>query len=237
MTGHPAVLDTAASIGPDFVCIDTQHGRSLAKLDSSAFTVLAQYGIPSLVRVEALSGAHIGRALDLGADGVVIPLIETAEDAARAVAATRYAPAGKRSYGVQTRRLAAHGGPDPICWIQIETREAMENLNDIASVDGVDSLYVGPADLGLALVGEPATDVVAVFDGSHPRSDALSEALDAVVSACENAGIVAGLHCGSGRAAAMAHQRGFGITAVAADLALIARGLAAELAEARTASG
>ncbi|MDX1747743.1 MAG: aldolase/citrate lyase family protein, partial [Halobacteriales archaeon] len=168
VTAHPAILDTAAAVGPDFVCIDTQHGIPLGSLDASVFTVLAHYGVPSLVRVEMNDEAHIGRALDLGADGVIIPMVASAEHAKRAVAACRYAPDGTRSFGVQARRLSPFDSA-PVCWIQVETADAMGQLEEIASTDGVDGLYVGPADLGLALVGEPAGDVESVFDGTNPH--------------------------------------------------------------------
>ena len=229
VTGHPAVLDAAASVGPDFICVDTQHGAPLDTLDISTFTALASYGVASLVRVEALDEARIGRALDLGADGVIIPLVESAEDAGRAVAACRYAPGGRRSFGVQTRRLPNLGESEPICWIQVETAGAMEQLDEIASIEGVDGLYVGPADLGLALVGEPAGDVRSVFDGTHPHAEEMKTALDQVSAACRNAGVAAGLHCSSGEAAVIAVQHGFTVSAVAADTGLIGNGLATEL--------
>lgn len=236
-TAHHAVLDTAASLCPDFICLDTQHGTPLESLDTSTFTVLAHYGVPSLVRVEALDEARIGRALDLGSDGVIIPLVASAEDARQAVAACRYARYGTRSFGVQTRRVQGMGESLPVCWIQVETAGVMGQLEEIASVDGVDGLYVGPADLGLALVGEPAADVESVFDESHPHAEEMRVAFDKVVAACRNAGIAAGLHCGSGAAAVTAAQHGFTASAVAADLGLIARGLAAELAVARSQGG
>lgn len=234
MTAHPAALDSAASVGPDFVCLDTQHGTPLESLDTSTFTVLANYGVPSLVRVAALSEALIGRALDMGADGVIIPMVSAVDDAQRAVAATRLAPEGTRSLGVQTRRIPPVPASSPVCWIQVETAGAMDHVEELASIDGVDGLYVGPADLGLALVGEPAADVESVFDGTNPHAAEMMAAFERVVLACRRAGIPAGLHCGSGRAAAAAAQYGFRLSAVAADLGLIEKGLAAELAAARS---
>lgn len=232
-TGDPGVLDTAASAGPDFICIDTQHGVHLSSLDSSIFTVIAHYEVTSLVRVEAIDRAVIGRALDLGADGVVVPMVESADDAARAVSACLLAPGGSRSFGVQTRRIEPIAETSPICWIQVETKAAMNHLTEIARLNGVDGLYIGPADLGLALVGEPAADVESVFDGTHPHAGEMAEAFRAVVDACEGAGIAAGLHCGSGRAAVVAAEHGFSLAAVASDLGLIGSGLAHDLAAIR----
>ena len=232
-TGNTAVIDTAASIGPDFICVDTQHGASLSSLDPTLFTTMAHFGVTSLVRVDSINPTSIGRALDLGADGVVVPMVQSREDATLAVSACRVAPEGSRSYGVQSRRLARIADTPPICWIQIETRHAIDNLREIASVEGVDALYIGPADLGLALVGEPVPDVESVFDGSHIHSGEMAGAFTAVSQACSDANIHAGLHCGSGKAASIAARHGFTVAAVAADLGLIGAGLADQLSAAR----
>lgn len=232
VTGHPAIVDAAASVGPDFVVIDTQHGVDLGRLDASLFTVLAHYGVAGLVRVPAIHPTPIGRALDLGAAGVVVPLVESEEDAEQAVAATRYAPAGKRSYGMQTLRIGAFEHA-PFVAIQIETAAAVGYVDAIAAVDGVDALYIGPADLGLGLGGEPAADVNEVFDGTHALSDELTAAFSAVVAECRGHGIVAGLHVGNGATAARALEHGFTFASVSADVGLVGTGLANQLRAAR----
>lgn len=231
MTADAAVLDVAASIGPDFVCIDTQHGIDIGQLDVATFNTLAYYGVPGLVRVEDNSPALIGRALDLGASGVVIPMVETAEDAERASDACRLAPGGTRSYGVQTRRNDLP--ENPICWIQVETAGALDDLEAISEVEGVDCLYVGPADLGLAVCGQRASDVESVFDGTHPHSATMRAAFERVVTICSEAGIYAGIHCGTGSAAARAIEEGFQVAAVGADTSLLSTALRTELAAAR----
>lgn len=232
VTGHPAIVDAAGSAGPDFVVIDTQHGVDLGEIDSSLFTMLAHYGVAGLVRVPSLDVAPIGRALDLGADGVIVPLVETVDDAVRAVSATRYAPGGGRSYGMQTRRVGPFDD-DPFVVIQVETAGAVEDVGEIAGVDGVDALYIGPADLGLALGGEPAPDVNAIFDGTHANSTEIAAAFRDVVAACETNGILPGLHVGDGATAARAQSEGFRFSAVTADTGLISSGLARELRTAR----
>lgn len=231
-TGHPAIVDAAASAGPDFVVIDTQHGVDLGQVDVSVFTVLAGYGVAGLVRVPSLDLAPIGRALDLGADGIIVPLVESADDAARAVHATRYAPRGGRSYGMQTRRVRPFDEV-PFVVIQVETAGAVEDIDRIAAVEGIDALYIGPADLGLALGGDPAPDVNTVIDGTHPNAAAIAEAFRAVVAACERHGIVPGLHVGDGATAVRAQNEGFRFSAVTADTGLISSGLARELRTAR----
>ncbi len=226
------MVDAAASVGPDFICIDTQHGADLGRLDASVFTVMASYGVAGLVRVESIDLGRIGRALDLGAAGIIVPLVDTAEDAAAAVHATRHSPRGGRSYGMQTRRI----GPfdeEPFVMIQVETAESVDNIDAVAATDGVDGLYVGPADLGLGLGGVPAPDVNEVFDGIHPNAGILGDAFKAVVAAASANGITPGLHCGDGASAARAFGEGFTFSAVASDLGLVGAGLLEHLAIAR----
>jgi 4-hydroxy-2-oxoheptanedioate aldolase len=231
ITGDPSIVDAAASVGPHFMVIDTQHGIDLGRLDSSLFTLLAHYGVPGLVRVESIGLGRIGRALDLGAAGIVIPLVESAQDAERAVHATRHAPRGGRSYGMQTRRV----GPfdeTPYVVLQVETAGSISDIEAIVAVEGVDALYIGPADLGLGLVGVPAPNVESVFDGTHEHATAMSEAFKAVIDAA-GPGVRAGLHCGTGSSAARAVSEGFTMTSVAVDVGLILSGLRHQLATAR----
>ena len=232
MTGEPTVIDAAAAAQPDFICVDTQHGVDLGRLDSSIFTVMAFYGVPGLVRVESLDLGRIGRALDLGAAGIVVPLVESAADADAAVDATRHAPTGGRSFGMQTRRMSAFD-ERPYVTIMVETAGALADIDAIAAVEGVDALYIGPADLGLGLGGDPAPNVLDVFDGTHPNAAALGEAFRAVIAAGANHGVTAGLHCGNGASSRRAVKEGFTMTSVAADLGLIGTGLAEQLAMAR----
>lgn len=232
-TGNHDVIDAAASAGPNFICIDTQHGVDIGQLDSSVFTVMAHYGVAGLVRVQSIDRGQIGRALDLGAAGIIVPLVDSGDDAAEAVHATRHAPKGGRSYGMQTNRV----GPfdeTPYVMIQVETAGAVANIDAIAAVDGVDGLYIGPADLGLDLVGTPAPDVNEVFDGTHPHAGPLGEAFQAVVAAATTNGITPGLHCGNGPAAVRARAEGFTFAAVGADLGFIRSGLGEQLRLART---
>ena len=232
ITGHQAVIDTAASAGPDFIVVDTQHGVDLGQVDASVFTVLAAYGVSGLVRVESLDLGRIGRALDLGAAGIIVPLVESADDANRAVHATRHASRGGRSYGMQTRRV----GPfdeEPYVVIQIETAASVDDIAAIAAIDGVDALYIGPADLGLGLGGTPAPDVNEVFDGTHDHAAVLSSAFSAVIEAAGDNDVVPGLHCGNGESAGRAVSEGFRMTSVAVDLGLIGTGLREQLDRAR----
>lgn len=232
VTGNAAVIDYAAAAGPDFVTLDTQHGIDLGRLDSSVFTVLASYGVPGLVRVESIDVGRIGRALDLGAAGIIVPLVESASDAERAVSATRHAPRGGRSHGMQTRRVGPFDEA-PFVVIQVETAGAVDELEAIAAVEGVDALYIGPSDLGLALGGVPAPDVNEVFDGNHANAATLATAFDAVVKAARANDVKPGLHVGNGATAARAREHGFVFSSISSDVGLIGAGLARELRAAR----
>ncbi len=226
-SADPLILDAAAAAGPDWVCIDTQHGAALSTLSNATFAILANYGVPSLVRVASINASLIGRSLDLGANGIVVPLVDTSEDAALALSATRHAPDGTRSYGMQTNRV----GPfdeEPFVVIQVETAAAVENLSDICKVDGVDALYVGPADLGLSLVGEPKPGLAAF------ENETVASALESVVATAEAHGMIAGYHCDSAEEARVAAERGFRMMAVASDVGLIKAGLTSELDSSRS---
>jgi 2-keto-3-deoxy-L-rhamnonate aldolase RhmA len=234
VTANPRVLDAAASSNPDFVAIDTQHGVHIASLDVGTFSVLAEHEVPIIVRVESHQPAVIGRALDLGAAGIMAPQVDDAGQARAVVAATRYGPAGTRSYGMQTTRMDPLADDyRPLVAIQIESMAAVDNAEAIAAVDGVDWLYVGPADLGLSVGGVPASDVIAVFEGSHPLAAEMQDAFRAVVDAANGHGKKAGLHCGSGAAARSLLDFGFTVSAVATDLAVAGHGLAEQLRIAR----
>ncbi len=231
-TAHPSVLEISASLGPDFVVIDLQHGAGPGDIDTRTFTTLAHYGVPGLVRVAVNGPVEIGKSLDLGAAGVIVPMVDSATEAEAAVASCRYAPDGVRSYGVQTPRIDPVTAVRPLCAVQIETAAAVGDVDAIAAVAGVDWLYVGPADLGLSL-GGIAADIESVADGTHPLAAELRTALEAVVEAADRHGKVAGIHCNSGVAATVAAAHGFRVSSVATDIVAMRRDMAAQLAAAR----
>ncbi len=234
-TAHPAIVELATSLGPDFLCLDAQHGTHISQLTAQMFTAMANHDVPGLVRVARNDPSHIGRALDLGASGAMVPMIETAQDARQAASAFKYGPSGTRSYGMQTPRVdPLSEGYQPLCAVQIETTAAIENIEEIASVDGVDWLYIGPADLGLGLGGIPGSDVIAVFEGSHPLAGQLQEAFASVVRAASRNGKLAGLHCASGEATQIAQEHGFSVSSVAADTSEVAAGMSRQLDVARS---
>jgi 4-hydroxy-2-oxoheptanedioate aldolase len=220
--GYWAVLDAPVAterigrLGYDYVALDAQHGLlGYSGLLAGLTAIDASGGAVGLVRVEANDATAIGKALDAGAAGVIVPLVDTAADAAAAVVASRYPPLGRRSYGPMRSGLRI--GPEPavanesvVVLAMIETPEGLANVEEIAATPGLDGLYVGPSDLTLAVGGAtPADPSVA---------DVFAKALTRVRSACEAAGIAAGIHTASGTIAAERLAEGFTFVTVASDL-------------------
>lgn len=189
------LTELVGEVGWDYVCLDAQHGffdyaevlGSLISLRGSRSDVL--------VRVPSSDQATIGKVLDAGATGVVVPMVETPEQAEAAVRACRYAPRGVRSYGpIRAARLHATRDPDllaaALCIVMIETPTAIANLERICAVDGIDALYVGPADLSVAMGLPPAL--------KRPEREH-REALKAVAEVASRLGIPAGIQCDGNR--------------------------------------
>jgi len=212
--------EVAAAAGADYVVVDEQHGA----VDSSGLLAMLQAiqagGAAPLVRAGRNDPWLLGRALDLGALGVIVPMVEDAEQAARAVAACRYAPEGIRSFGV------VRGAPEPapLCLVMIETRAGLEHVDEIVRTPGLDGVYVGPSDLALSLGLQPT-----------PRLEhgPVLEAIERVRAACERHALIAGLHCLSGEDAARFAGRGFAMITAGADLRHLRDGLERTLAAAR----
>lgn len=228
---EPLAAETASKAGYDYVCVDMQHG--LAELSETLVLLQAISLGPAvpIVRVPWNEPGIIGRVLDGGAMGVVVPMVNSAADAERAVAACRYAPRGARSMGpisAMTRYGPGYFGAadDAVaCIPMIETAEALEHIDDILTVPGVDAVYVGPADLSVSLGLPPGMDHDdPVFTG----------ALAAVLAACDRHGVVPGVHADAALAAKRA-SAGFRMVTVGFDHMPMVAGLHADAASARAA--
>lgn len=226
-----------ASAGFSWLCIDEQHGGAgpadTAALIGAATAATAGSGPAAevLVRVPWNRPEHIGRALDSGARGVIVPMVDSAAEAADAAAACRYPPRGRRSWGpsrtgyaVPGAGLVSESNDRVLCLVMIETPAALDRVEEIAAVPGVDGIFVGPFDLSIAL-GRPVDDVLA--DGAPDAP------LPRIIAACRAAGVVAGAYAGSVERAATLRERGFDLLAVASDTELLqsaARAAATEAA-------
>lgn len=210
-----------ARTGADYVFLDLQHG-ALAEAELPGVTAAIHAGgsVP-LVRTRSAHAADIGRPLDLGAHGVLVPNVRGADHVREVVAATRYAPAGGRSIG----RLSG-GSAQPLALVMLETTEALEDLDDVLRVDGLDGIYVGPGDLGLALGLASADD--------RPR---LREVISSVIARAVAAGVPVGVHAYSGAEAAGYAAEGATIVTASPDVTLLTEGAVAALATARGEGG
>ncbi len=191
MLREPLAAEVAASAGYDYVCIDAQHGLADEQTMSTMILAIARTDASPLVRVAANEAHLIGRALDAGAVGVIVPMVNSAEQARAAVAACRYAPDGVRSMGPVAAGVRYGGAYVPAanrsisCIVMVETREALDAVDEIVAVPGVDAVYVGPADLSVSMGMRPALD---------QPDPSFHEALGAVVDACRRHGVVPGVH-------------------------------------------
>jgi 4-hydroxy-2-oxoheptanedioate aldolase len=212
--------EACARTGAGYVVVDQQHGA----LDASGLLAMLQAieagGAPGLVRVAENDPFVIGNALDLGAQGVIVPMVEDATQAARAVAACRYAPEGIRSFGA----LRGSGGPAPLCLVMVETRAGLERAEEIARTPGLDGTYIGPSDLALSLGLEPTVRL------EHPE---VLEAIDRVRSVCDAAGVLCGLHCLAAEDVAARAGEGFAMLTAGGDLLHLHGALAGALTIAR----
>lgn len=225
------VAEAMASVGPDYVCVDMQHGTAHEGRLVEMLQAIDAGGSTPIVRVAANHPASIGKALDAGARGVVIPLVESGAEAARAVEACRFPPFGNRSFG--PFRAAMHADTsDPrelekvACVVMVETRAGIDHLDEIVSTEGIAAVYVGPADLSVALGLRPASI-------EDPKFIAT---LEEIRSACAAHQVRVGIHCLNGAMARQAVEQGFGMVTVApGELGPMRAALLGHLTEARSA--
>jgi 4-hydroxy-2-oxoheptanedioate aldolase len=222
-TGDPMLAEVIGKAGYDWVILDTQHGAIDWHHLLTSFQALDLGGTRALVRVGWSDPMQIMRALDLGALGVIVPMVSNAEQAALAAQATRYPPHGNRSFGAVRNYYGTPGAelPQPLCLAMIETAEAMDNLDAIAATPGVDGLFVGPVDLALSLGLGPALVM----------PDPVFAAIDKVVEACARHGIMAGCATLGMPNAKALMERGVRFLTLGSEVGLIRRGAAADLAQ------
>jgi 4-hydroxy-2-oxoheptanedioate aldolase len=206
--------------GFDWACVDLQHGV----IDYAQMVVMLQAmsatATTPLVRVPWNEQGIIGKALDAGARGVIVPMVNSPEEAERAVCSCRYAPAGSRSYGPLRANYSVgfdyfdNANADVLCIVMIETREAVARVDDILSVPGIDAVYVGPADLSITLGLPPAPDHdAAVF----------TDAIARILESCRDHGVVPGI-AGNQKTAPKRLEQGFRLVEVASDARLLGLG-------------
>lgn len=223
----PVVAELLAATDVDYVCVDLQHGAATFDGLLAICQAMRAADRAPLVRVPWNDPVQLMRALDTGAAGVVVPMVDSAEDAARAVAACRFPPVGHRSWGPMWGDVRADGAPLPaeqdeaaLCVVMVETRAGVDALEQIVAVPGVDAVYIGPNDLALGCG----------FGRSIYRDSAEVDALvQHVVDTCRAAGVVVGLHCSDAAMGVDWAARGVRMLTVATDTTVLRHGVRAAL--------
>jgi 4-hydroxy-2-oxoheptanedioate aldolase len=223
--------EVCAAAGADWVLLDLEHGGGGEEQIRDVVPAAGSYGVPTVVRVESAARIRMGRVLDNGAAGIMLPRMDSVDDVAESVRHLRYPPAGDR--GVATYNRACRFGLDPgaldrandevLAVIQIESAAAVGNADQIAKLDGVDVLFVGPRDLSHDL-GVPG-------DTGAP---AFVEAIEQVKAASQRHGKACGLLVNDGAAAAQRLEQGWSFVGIGSDMTLLANAVAAEFGRART---
>lgn len=214
--GSPTAAGIAARSGFDFVLVDNQHGDWDDTATLAAFRAISLGNSVPVTRVRQNDFYAIGRLLDRGALGIVVPMVNTADEARAAAFAMRYPPFGGRSYAAS---LAVHYGHDYDTWadrevflaVQIETAQAAEHADEIMAVEGVDGCWIGPMDLARSL---------GVGVGTQAHQDAILH----VVDACHKTGKIPGIYTPNAVTARLRIEQGFRFVTAADDGGLIADG-------------
>jgi 2-keto-3-deoxy-L-rhamnonate aldolase RhmA len=225
--GSPMSAEACGLAGFDWVLVDLEHGGGHESSMLAQLLGATSAGVHGLVRVESAERMRAARALDYGAEGVMVPQMPSATAAREWVAHLHYGPAGHR--GVATNHRAARYGLDPesltraaartVGIVQIESMDAVQDSEEIAAIDGIDVLFVGPSDLSYSM------GRFRQFDDPQFRG-----ALERVVAAAENAGKAAGIMVAGPEGVAAAAQDGFRMIAVGTDVSLMVQGARAAVA-------
>lgn len=220
------LTETLVRSGASWICFDLQHGLMDYTDLTRLFPAIAGCDVTPLVRVAANRSDQIGKVLDVGAKGVIVPMVNTAEDARAAVSACRYPPLGLRSCGPMRPALLegfgylATANDTTACILMIETEDGLQNVEAIAAEQGVDALFIGPVDLCFGLGIPPGQ-----FD--HPK---FVGAVARILAACKANNIAAGMFGYSPALAASAVAQGFDFVSIGTDISFVREGLTRAMA-------
>jgi len=219
--------EIVARTGFDFVVVDMQHGLLDYQKTLTLLQAIDVSDSASVVRVPWNDTAMIGKVLDAGAMTIIVPMTNTAEDVKAAVAASKYAPEGIRSFGPMRASLV-EGANYPLqanknvsVFAMIETKEALDNVEEIARVSGLAGLFLGPFDLSLSL---------GLMPGNNDGDPVFDEAIEAVLSACRKNGLSAGILAKEKLAVTRVNQ-GFNFVVMSTDFMTLAAGLQKNFSE------
>jgi len=228
----PESAEYVSRLDFDWLVVDTEHNAVDINTLSRMFTAMVGSNTAPMVRIPWNSAENFKRVLDAGAWGVVVPMVNSRAEAEGAAEAMRYPPAGRRSVGggrhgisfeTGAEQYFQHANDELLLVVQIEHVHAVEHLDDILSVPGVDACFIGPNDLAASMgigLGVP-------LESEHPG---IMEAIDAVLAACRKHGVAPGIHCSDGPAVAKRIGQGFQFCAMASELRYMLSGLKSDLA-------
>jgi len=222
--------EVMANAGFDWLCVDLQHGLiDYGDLRHMLPAISTTEATP-LVRVAANDPKDIMKVLDAGAMGVIVPLVNNRAEAAAAISACRYPPDGTRSFGpiraalYGGRGYAAEANGEIACIVMIETKEGIDNVEEIVTTPGLGGVYIGPSDLGLSLGLPPLGDS---DDPTHLAT------VDRILTTCKRHEVPVGIHTGGPDYTIKRLAAGFDFVTLGADIGFMSRAVASELAAAR----
>lgn len=219
--GSVAVAERLATAGFDWLTIDLEHAPTNHETAALMAMAIAARGTVPIVRVPSSNDDHIKRALDLGAYGIVAPMVTSAGQAQAVVASCKYPPAGVRSLAGGRNDLAwetdsstyfAQANDQVVVIVQIEHARALENIDDILAVPGIDCAFVGPQDLSSSLGCKP------MLESPDPRYQA---ALKTITSAARRHGVATGIMVTSAEQANQRARQGFNMIALASEVRIM----------------
>ena len=225
----PEVAELFAEAGYDWLFVDLEHSPMDARAALNLLTAVDKQ-VPCVVRVPWNDEASIKKALDIGATGIIVPLVNTADDARLAVARCKYPPLGARSVGITRaqrfdldfERYMREANDDIAVIVQIEHVEAARNIDSILDVPGVDGVFVGPFDLSGSM-GKPG----------RINDPEVQQAIQTIIRACEKRAIARCIYAHTPAHARTYMEQGYRVIGLCTDYILLARAAAAALKEVR----
>jgi 4-hydroxy-2-oxoheptanedioate aldolase len=226
----PIVAETVAREGFAAVVLDQQHGLWDTASIIAGIGALHHAGATPIVRVPLGDFGFVSRALDFGAEAIIMPMINTAADARQFAAAAKFPPLGERSWGPQ-RAMMLQGqtvateylrdaNDGTLTLAMIETPAALANVDAIAATPGIDALFIGPYDMSTSLSGGKAQDV---------QAPEVEKAIDRICAAATKAGKIPGIYCRDAERALVMTARGFRFVTIGSDLGIVREGAAAQV--------
>jgi 4-hydroxy-2-oxoheptanedioate aldolase len=214
-----------ARAGFAWLTVDIEHSLVDWETATHMFATIADAGCIALARVPANRHDHIKRVLDNGAHGIVVPMVNTREEAEAAVDAVLYPPRGSRSVGGSVHALNfgatasdyfARANDELLIVLQCEHIKAVEDADAICSVPGIDAIFIGPNDLAANMRSK---------DGRPPSAEATNQALKHVLETCKKRKVAAGIHCFTAEDACMRIEQGWQFLAVGSELKMMLNGV------------